>query len=99
VTAPAILKRQVAAKRAIAIVTTKAGAAARRNKMFERRGRADLARLRQSRRERVTVGASESLTAAMFRMAERVTISARIRSCSRERLLVMTNAAGSNLSS
>ena len=98
-TAPAILKRQVATEGAVAVVATKARAAARRNKMFERRGRADLARLRQSRRERVTVGASESLTAAVFRVAERVTISARTRRRARERLLVMTDSAGSELTS
>src|SRR4029079_3026032 len=96
-TPPAILECQVATEGAIAVVTTKAGAAARRNKMFERRGRADLARLRQPRGERVTVGARESLTAAVFRMAERVTISARIRRGSRERLLVVTHTAGSQL--
>ena len=98
-TPAAIFECEVASKRTIAVVTTRARFATRRYKMFGRRRRTDLARLRKSARNRVTLGARQSLSAAMLRMTERVAKRTRVGGRARERFLIVTNSAGRDLAS
>ena len=64
-----------------------------RSKMLKRLRRTHLAGLWQTCRECMAIGTSQSLSAAMFRMAERITKGTRVGRSSRVCLLVVTNSA------
>ena len=98
-TPAAIFEREVASKSTIAVVTTRARFAARRYKMFGRRRRTDLARLRKPTRDGMTLRARQSLCAAMLRMTEGIAKGTRVRRCSREWFLIVTNSARRDLAS
>lgn len=82
---PAVLKRQIAAKRSLAIVAGKTGHSACCRKVFSRRRRTHLTRLRQSRRQPMTVSAVESLRVPVLRVTKCVPKRAGVRSGSRVR--------------
>ena len=98
-TAAAIFEGEVASKSTISVMTTRARFATRRYRMFGRRWRTDLARLRKSARNCVTLGARQSLSAAMLRMTERIAKGTRVGRRSRKRFLIVTNSARRDLAS
>ena len=96
-TSLAILECKIATEGTIAVVTANTRLAASCSKMLKRRRRADLARLRRTRAQRMTIRTGKPLPAAVFCMTEGIAIRARIGARARKRLLLMTNAAGSEL--
>ena len=93
VAAATVFEGQVAAKGTLAIVTGEAALPTARSKMLKRLRRTHLAGLWQTCRQCMAIGTSQSLSAPMFRMAERITKGARVGRSSRVRLLVVTNSA------
>ena len=96
VAAPAVLERQVAAKRTLAVVTREAGLAASPNEVLDGRRRTYLATLCCPGRQRMTVVAGQPLCAAVLCVAESKAKGARIRARTGVRFLVMANSARGN---
>lgn len=99
VTALAVIEAEIAAECPAAVMTGRARLATRGVEMLGRVGRTDLSRLRCAGGDFVAVGAGESLTCAVVRVAESVTKSARV--CGRWAIgfLIVADAAGTDLAS
>lgn len=98
-TALAVAEAEIAAKRALPGVAGRAALRARRRKVLGCSGRTHLLHLRGARSEFVAIGTCESLARAVVSVAERVSISARIRAGRAIRFLIVTHAARRDLSS
>jgi len=91
-TSPATLEIQVAAKGSLAIVTGGAGPVSA-GEVFASLGGADLSFLWQSRRVVMTIGAIETLTAAVLRVTESQTERGGVGGSPAIRFLIVTNPA------
>lgn len=96
-TALAVVEAEVAAKRALAGVTGRAGLRARRREVLSGGGRTHLPRLRRAGGEFVAIGTGEAFARAVVGVAERVTISARVRARRAIRFLIVTDTARRDL--
>ena len=96
-TALAIRKSEIAAEISFAVMTRRAGLRACVAEMLGRCSRTDLPCLWSAGGEFVAVSACESLACTVFRMTEREPKSARVSAGRAIRVLIVTDAARSNL--
>ena len=96
-TFPAVFEREIPAKRLPTVVTAQTRHAPRRYEMFGGCGRTDLACLRCTCGEAVTIGTGEALSGPVVRMTERVAIGARVGAGGPVCLLLVTDSARRHL--
>ena len=96
-TALAVVEAEVAAEGPPAVVTRRAGLCACACEVLGGVGGTDLSRLRRAGGDLVAIGARETLSCAVVRVAECVTKGARVGRRRTIRLLIVTDAARADL--